>query len=292
MHGYLHLSPLMLSFLAYLVVTATASLARALPTNSLIPYLRTRRAVWSGIKASPFLPVSGCTTAQYTNITTAILHASYLAMAGKNAAADFTALPFSYFFRADQETATKVIAVFDNIIAAQLGQGPGASALCNDPASICGDTAPGEPQLLGYSLSIGSGGTPPPNFIPSVIMCPDGLELPPNLTPCTSTAGQKTIGELFLHELAHISEIVGVVINDIPKPDYHQSPRNVNANLLAGVDTTNDVDAYAYLGNWAWDYGLGDPSIWNGTGSCVPDVMDGNLDSVYMGPNGDWYWPG
>jgi len=253
-------------------------------------HLQLRQAKWNGIQVSPFLPVSGCATAQYTNISTAILHASYLAVAGRNAAAKYAALPFSYFFQPNFETAVKVIDVFDRVIAAQVGQGPQAAALCKDPENICVNAAPGGPQLLGYSMSLaGSGGNPPSGFTPSVILCPAGLQLPPNSIPCTSIPGQKTIGELFLHEMMHLTEIIGIVANDIPKPNYQQSARNVNANMLAGVNTTNDADAYAYLGTWAWDFGLGERGLWDFNGTCVTHPMVGNLDSAYEGPNGEWY---
>jgi len=270
-----------------------AGLSTCIPTQNPRTHLKPRQATWSGIKASRFLPVSGCEITEFTSISTAILHASYLLVAGKNAAANFTHLPIFYFFQPNIETATKVAAVFDAVVAAQLGQGPQAAAFCKDTANICRNPQPGDPQLLGFPESVAAAGnTPPPGFVPSVVLCAAGLALPPNPTPCTSTAGQKTIGKLMLHEMVHLPETVDIIVNDIPKAGYQQAAKNVNANLLAGVDTTNDADAYAYLGSWSWGYGLGQAGLWNGTRNCVPGRMRGNLDSGYDGPNGKWYTAG
>lgn len=111
-------------FGALIAFLTLAGLSTCIPTQNPRTHLQPRQATWSGIKASPFVPVSGCDPSEFTSISTAILHASYLAVAGKNAAADFTHLPFSYFFQPNIETATKVAAVFDAVVAAQLGQGP------------------------------------------------------------------------------------------------------------------------------------------------------------------------
>ena len=86
--------------------------------------------------------------------------------------------------------------------------------------------------------------------------------------------------------MLHLHELIGRTLRDIEKPKYRQSARNVHNDLVQGKDTTLDVDAYAWLGSWAWDLGLGDPTLWDFKGSCVTDPLKGNLDSIHRSADG------
>ena len=80
-----------------------------------------------------------------------------------------------------------------------------------------------------------------------------------------------------LHEMVHVPSISGsgLEIDDIES--VGESPRNMNEALDAGVDTTTDADAYAHLGSFAWDMGLGGPP-WNQQTTCLQNFPRGNFD--------------
>ncbi len=97
--------------------------------------------------------------------------------------------------------------------------------------------------------------------------------------------------------MVHLPEIVDIIVNDIPKAGYQQTARKVNANVLAGVDITNDTDAYAYLGNWSWDYGLGQAGLWveqeivclgGWEGTWIEGMMGRVGSGTLLGELGEW----
>ncbi|MCJ1483696.1 hypothetical protein MMC06_003864, partial [Schaereria dolodes] len=94
-----------------------------------------KRAVWNppGINIVP----GQCTGSDLGAMQNAILDASYLAGAGLNAAASFTLLPWTYFFKSDIGVSTTVAAVYQRLIQSQLGQGQTIAATCQDRYSYC-----------------------------------------------------------------------------------------------------------------------------------------------------------
>jgi len=50
--------------------------------------------------------------------------------------------------------------------------------------------------------------------------------------------------------------------------------QNVGDAVKAGRDTTTDASAYAFLGSWAWDLGLGGPP-WNQQKVCLERFSTG-----------------
>ncbi len=47
--------------------------------------------------------------------------------------------------------------------------------------------------------------------------------------------------------------------------------------MIDGVDTTKISDAYAHLGSWSWDMGLGGPP-WNEQKICKRNFWRGQFD--------------
>ena len=121
-------------FLALLALNTFLLLSSAHPTpetsSAESTHLEERQRQWTsrGITIIP----GKCAGAQLTAMQNAILDASYLAGAGLNAAADFSSLPFQYFFKGDQVTANTVAGVLRRVQQSQLGNGQLIGATCED----------------------------------------------------------------------------------------------------------------------------------------------------------------
>lgn len=207
-----------------------------------------------------------CNGPQLSAMETAIQDASLLANAAINAAANFTAEPFNYFFKSDLQTATTVTGVLSRVQSALQEKGDLINATCTDTYRQCRRSV--EHLILGYTAH-----TEPP----LIVLCALGLQLPRNPTPCTdSSPGTISLGFIFLHEMTHVRHISGpgLMIEDVTG----RSPRDVQDALKAGVKTTEDANAYAHLGSMAWDLGLGGKAG-SGRGSCLGDFERADFDS-------------
>ena len=209
----------------------------------------------------------GCTPEQGQNLSNAILQSRYLAVAAKNAAAKFDSLPFSYFLPATIEAANIVGRAMDGVLQAEQRQGPSVVCHCSDIYRRCVS----EQAVLGYAVFVEGGDS---DFQAQIVMCPAGLEIPSIITPCSRPPGYLSIAYVLLHELMHIDTISGVLALDWPQPNGYQNARNINANVLAGKNTTTDAAALAMLANWAWDLGFA-----TGT-TCMQNWARANFESL------------
>lgn len=206
-----------------------------------------------------------CNTNDAAQASTGILHSSYLAGAAINAAAQFGTVPFNYFFPSTVKAANTVAAVMNRVIQSQLGQNQRIGVRCNDFAKLCQHDRNG--VNLGYASQA-------PGANPSIILCRHGLMLPPNPPPCSGRPGTQSIGWLLLHEMAHIHSIAGPGLEIVDQTGGLAF--NVGNAVKAGQDTTTDAAAYAYLGTWAWDLGLGGPP-WNQKRVCLEKFATGQF---------------
>ncbi|KAL8876746.1 MAG: hypothetical protein Q9198_005112 [Flavoplaca austrocitrina] len=196
-----------------------------------------------------------CLGVQLQILQNAIQDASYLAAAGLEAASNFRSVPFDYFFKNDIQTAKDVGAVLQRIIDTQKGLGEPIYGTCKDHYKRCGNTD------AGYTAQqLKPAGRPP-----VIVFCPVGLNLKRNPKPCTTRPGAISLGWLMVHQLVLVKSIAGTTwpIVDMDGPEM--------ASEVAGrriyEDTTKLADAYAHLGSWSYDLGLGfEP--WHQTKNC------------------------
>ena len=206
-----------------------------------------------------------CTQDQIATLNTAILDASYLAGAALNAAANFTELPFRYFFKGDLQTANTVAGVYRRVQYSQRGGGNLIWVACRDILNSCESGSLINPAYIAQGTTAA----------PVIVFCPAGLALSRNPVPCTQTPGAISLGWVMLHEMIHAASISG--------PDLEiydttgETPRDVQDALNDGKDTTLDASSYAHLGTWAWDMGLGGPP-WNQRMTCLQNFPKGQFD--------------
>ncbi|KAI9718237.1 MAG: hypothetical protein M1812_004227 [Candelaria pacifica] len=232
------------------------------------PSLVDRQSTPAGVRILP----GQCAPADEAKIKTAISLLPIITTAGLNAAADFTNLPFSYFFKADYSTAAKVASIYKYTADAANGIGPSVSITCQDIGGQCGTQG-----ALGYAGN---------NMI---IFCPVSLgTLIPSITlPCGAiNPGVYTLVSLLLHELTHIDAVTRLPpskhIADVKPPLMDNSAAQVHS-LLAdnSIDTTRLGQAYALTAGWAWELGLGvkpagDRSNWDGK-PCLGNFSKGDF---------------
>ena len=219
-----------------------------------------------------FIYPGTCGTQDQATLETAIGDAGLLAGAGLNAAANFSEMPFRYFFKDDAATANIVGGVLQRVQQAVSGQGPRIIATCWDKYKYCktGDLVAGAyvVQERGHA--------------PVVVFCLFSLRRNP--TPCTQRPGAISLGSQMLHELTHIDSISGFAEGDGILDISGETAREVNDDLDDGVDTTRDANAYAHLGSWAWDLGLGGP----GWKSCLNRFPLGQFDLEGLDASGEY----
>lgn len=236
------------------------SLQITLPVTVWDSHPMTRRADTTG---GLQLLMDDCSPKHAAKASMGMLHASYLAGAALNAATNFSQVPFNYFFPSNPNTANIVSGVMNRVIQAQLGQGEAIYVTCHDPLKGCRRTIFFE-RTLGYATY--------KDGFPLIVLCPTGLALPPNPTPCSGHPGALTIGSLLLHEMMHIHSISGpgLVINDWTG----YAAQEVGNAVKAGKDTTMEASAYNLVGSWAWDLGLGGKP-WNEQKVCLERFSTG-----------------
>ncbi|KAL6720825.1 hypothetical protein ACLMJK_002750 [Lecanora helva] len=195
----------------------------------------------------------------------AIADASYLAGAGLNAATDFSSLPFTYFFEGNVDTANIVAKILRRVQRAQLGHTDLIGATCEDVQNRCRD---GDTTIPSYSIQ-------ERDRAPVIVFCPTALKLRRNTRPCTNAPGAITLGWVMLFELVQLYYISGPTVD--VEGVASQSASDVNEGLLAGLDATLDANAYAYLGDWAWDLGFGGPP-WDKEETCMQNFAKGHFD--------------
>lgn len=189
----------------------------------------------------------GCDAAGLQTMSNAIFQAGLLAQAGLNAAANFSAPPFSFFFKPDPATANKVASVLTAALNSANGNGDLTAVSCVDTVVTPNYCAIHTDNAAYVATSNGL-------HFPTIVVCPDSMGWPLNGVPCQPTVkpGVISIGWLMLHEMVHVAD---PAIGDAEG----YSARAVRVNLLKGIDSTKDANAYAYLGSFAWDLGLGGP---------------------------------
>ncbi|KAI4114546.1 MAG: hypothetical protein LQ338_007991 [Usnochroma carphineum] len=237
------------------------------PNSSDHSYLSKRKSNLGGIHILP----GTCHGPDFIKVQNAIADASYLAGAALNAASDFAAPPFSYFFKNDTETATTVAGVYARVQDAQKGKGDPIGVTCSDIYNAC--RSPKGGRHLAYTAEYpGSGLTP------LIIFCPSGLRIPRLPIPCSLDPGTRpiTLGSVLLHEMTHVRWISGPALKVVDTSSG--SPRQINDDLKAGKKTTRHANAYSFLGTWSWDLGLGGPP-WNQQRTCLSDFANGHFDA-------------
>jgi len=211
-----------------------------------------------------------CTNAELSAVENAILDASYLAGAGINAAENFTQLPFKFFFPGDPSTANWVVEIYHRVLKAQQGDGPLIFVGCHDIDNGC--NASNNPYgYPGYTMQFLT-----QHKSPHIIMCPLGLAMNRNPLPCTRSPGGIFLGWLILRLMIHHRVIFG---SGLPLDDRKSATAaEVGAMVAKGQNTVQHVNAYAFLGSWSWDMGLGGPP-WNQHHKCLDLFSEGSFDA-------------
>ncbi|KAL8997924.1 MAG: hypothetical protein Q9169_002917 [Polycauliona sp. 2 TL-2023] len=235
------------NLLALLIITVLPQITRALPTEAsnsveVLQLDKRQDSPLGGIQ----IEAEGCTGIEHQVLRNAIIDASYLAAAGLEASSNFREVPFGYFFKSDIETAKVVGDVLQRVIDAQRGKGPVIYATCKDRYERCAATNGG------YTAQIFKPGGRPP----LIVICPAGLALRRNPKPCTTKAGNISLGWFMLHQLVIVKSIGGPTFPIIDLPESEVAIK-VREKLVDGEDTTRLADAYAHLGSWSYDLGLG-----------------------------------
>ncbi|KAL6719570.1 hypothetical protein ACLMJK_001490 [Lecanora helva] len=227
------------------------------PASPLVERQRSRR----GIQVLP----GKCDGAQLLAAENAILDASYLATAGLNAASNFERPPFSYFFQNNVSTANFVAGILQRVVLSQQGKGYPIDVTCEDKYQHC------HPETTSYAV----------NFIersenPSlIVLCPLALSRRRNPIPCTANPGALSLGWLMLHTMVTTHSVSPPPLAIIETPS--DRARSVQDALRSGKDTTRMADAYAHLGSWSWDLGLGGPP-WDQKRICLGNFWRGQFD--------------
>lgn len=207
-----------------------------------------------------------CHGSDFVKVRDAINDAYLLTGSSLEAASNFGEPPFSYFFKADSETATRVAGIYSRVHQALRGQGGQTRVTCSDFYNAC-EEADGRKRLA-YTMEYAARRLPP-----LVIICPAGLQLPRLAKPCTIDAGDRplTLGSMMLHELIHLqSNSGGDAVVDGPS----MTPREIHDDMKTGKDTSLNALAYSLLGTWAWDLGLHGPP----QRPCSEDFANGNFN--------------
>ncbi|CAL8576800.1 hypothetical protein XPA_002665 [Xanthoria parietina] len=239
------------NLLALFVLTVLCQLTYALPTEladseKALELDKRQESPRGGIR----IDTAACPGAQLQKVQNAILDASYLAAAGLNAAANFRQVPFSYFFKKDLTTATAVGTILQGVIDAQKGLGEPIIVTCHDRYHKCDQTNGG---YTAQHLKVPPGS---PSTPPLIVFCPVGLSLNRNPQPCTARAGAISLGWFMLHQLVLVKSIAGPTWPIIDMPGAEMASE-VRGKLVYDEDTTKLADAYAHLGSWSYDLGLG-----------------------------------
>ncbi|KAL8693297.1 MAG: hypothetical protein Q9218_001857 [Villophora microphyllina] len=211
-----------------------------------------------------------CSSKDITTVENATVDASYLAGAGLAAAQNFTDLPFKFFFPGDSGSAIEVARVYHRIQRLQQEKGPLIFVGCRDDYHRC-NASKNPFRSPGYSAQF-----PTQHRSPHIIMCPLGLALNRNPTPCTRTPGGIFLGSMMLRLLIYLHAVSGFGIP--PELGNSETAAKIGAMVSKGQNTTHDANALAFLGSWSWDLGLGGPP-WNQQQTCLGEFAKGTFDA-------------
>lgn len=213
-----------------------------------------------------------CQGEDLLNAQNAILDASYLAGAGRYAAARFTDPPFNMFFDPTVQNSFDVAQVYRRILAAQQGATNRIGVFCRDIYNRCSSSDNQSSVVPAYSVQF-----PQKHRSPQIILCAKGLALPRDPEPCSDYPGGISLGWLMVHVMTSLSLISGSEppINDVDIV----TARKVMERVVIGQDTMGDANAYSYLGTWAWALGLGGPP-WNRRQTCLENAEKGYFDAM------------
>ena len=150
------------------------------------------------------------------------------------------------------------------VVNSQKGYGSSIGASCKDEINQCPS------GRAGYTEQ-----APDAGKRQLIVFCPLGLSLRQNPTPCTADPGAISLGWLMLLHMTQLASISGSALEILPAPT--EMARNVHDSLEAGNDTTLLSDAFAHLGSYSWDLGLGGPP-WNQKKTCLEKFWGGQFD--------------
>ncbi|KAI9817820.1 MAG: hypothetical protein M1827_000939 [Pycnora praestabilis] len=216
-------------------------------------------------RQTPVLPgiqvmSTSCDPTTIAKIEKGILHASYLAVAGANAASNFTEPPFSFFFPPNAEAASVLGTIFGKVVLAQRQQGPAIVVTCLDYADRCGDKGFGPRDVqygyLDYSK---------PSNIPALVFCPQAQFALFNPPPCSTSMGSLfTLGWLMLQLMVQVAVATTPSLPGFVKPSLATRQSATDCYRMSFTNPTKPLSlkqasCIATFASWAWDLGLGMP---------------------------------
>lgn len=202
----------------------------------------------------------------------AIIDASRLTSAGYFAAKTFNNTPFNMFFDPTPQNSFHVGTVYQRIMHSQQGRGSLIGVTCQDTYNRCNYSMSENTTMPAYSAQFSS-----QHRALQIVLCSKGLALPRDPEPCSADPGRISLGWLMVHEMTGLSVISGSKLNisDLKIG----TAREVMEKVLTGQETTEDADAYGYLGIWSWALGLGGP-LWSRRRQCLGNARRGNPDAA------------
>ena len=207
---------------------------------------------------------STCPGADLTIAQQALGESYTLARAGLDATASFSLPPFNTFFPPTLEAANTVAGVYRRVLHSLSSTSSRIDVICQDKFQRCKITDSLVP--LGGSPSY-TAETAMGNRPALMVLCPLALKLSPTPRPCSRRPGGIYLGWAVLQAMVSISSISGsgLAIRDTSN---NVTAAAVMTALAGGQNTTTSAAAYAHLGTWAREVGLG-ASLRQHQRSCV-----------------------
>ena len=249
------------------------------PSFRLVPIVTIFALTLTTANAEPITTTRGiqiipgtCQGEDLLSAQNAILDASYLAGAGRYAAAKFTNPPFNMFFDPTMQNSFDVAQVYQRILNAQQGTSNRINVFCRDKYNRCSSRDNQSAVVPAYSVQF-----PRKHQAPEIILCAKGLALPRNPEPCSDYPGGISLGWMMVHVMTSLTLISGShpPIND----SEIDTARKVMERVVIGQGTLGDANAYSYLGTWAWALGLGGPP-WTRRQKCLENAERGYFDEM------------
>ncbi|KAL8824621.1 MAG: hypothetical protein Q9191_004931 [Dirinaria sp. TL-2023a] len=183
----------------------------------------------------------------------ALTEAYSLAQAGLAATVNFTQPPFSTFFPPDKDVSQIVASVYRRTLQNLSGTGGQIGVLCHDIYKKCTINSTQMPLSGPPAYSIQPLG---PTRLPLIVLCPIALNLAPTPDPCTRAPGGIYLGWVVLESMVKLRRISGPGLTMRGNPN-NITAASVIAAVQAGQDTVTNPIAYAHLGTWAQELGVG-----------------------------------